>query len=90
MCQYSHTQKKEVENKLDSIVQTRESFIDKAEVDETTVDEMLTHIGQKTFIYTSTPKKRKLQCKGCSIESLCDDCLDDYVENNINKNKLTR
>ena len=59
-------------------------------LDVISAEDNLTHTF--TFIYTSTPKKRKLSnCKGCSEQSQREDCyLDAWVENYVTKNKLTK
>ena len=89
MCQYSHDG---IENKLESIVKTlSESDNDKAEVNETVVEESLTNTVKNSCFYTSTPKKRKLQCEAYSKQSKCEDCyFDDYGENYMTKNKLKK
>ena len=77
---FSYTPKESIENKGDGFVQSLIES-DNAEVEEISVEEKSTH----TFLYTCTPKKRKLQCEGCNKESQCDD----YVENYLTKKKLT-
>ena len=54
MCQYSHTPRDGIENKLDSIVQTLSEYDnDKAEVNETVVEESLTNTVKNACFYTS-------------------------------------
>ena len=76
-----------IENEVDDIhLSSSKSDKDNAEFEEISTEEKLTH----KFLYTSTPKKRKLQCEGCSQQTQCDDCLDDWVENYLTKKKLTK
>ena len=49
-------------------------------LDEISADENIT----PTFIYTSTPKKRKFQCGGCIKQSQSENCyLDDYADGQV-------
>ena len=84
----SHTEQESIKNKVASNVQSlNESENENAEVEEISVDKKFTH----DFLYTSTPKKRKYQCEGCSQQAQCEDCyLDSWVDNYMTKNKLTK
>jgi hypothetical protein len=95
LCQYRHKaqttkgeeQTNTIDNKIVTVTENDEKSKNEMEqLDEISADENFT----PTFISTSTPKKRKFQCEGCSKKSQCENCyLDDYVDNYMTQNNLT-
>ena len=99
LCQYRHKTQantgEEQKDTIDNKIVTEKENVEKSKgemehLDEISAEDLLTHTFN--FIYTSTPKKRKLSnCEGCSKQSQCEDCyLDDYVDNYMTKSNLTK
>ena len=80
LCQYRHksliSKAEELANTMDNEIVTVIENAEKSKNVMEHLDEISAEENFKpTFVYTSTPKKRKIECGGCSNQSQCEDCL---------------